>query len=104
MYIIQIKANESGSRPPIQSWSGEIAPDGFAACTEAMRPLFTDAKGFVNIAVENGVVLSMTENTAARKAWESIPIPESQPTPDEDRDAMLADQEYRLTMLELGLT
>ena len=31
------------------------------------------------------------------------PAEPAQPTPDEDRDAMIADHEYRLTLLEMGV-
>lgn len=35
---------------------------------------------------------------------ETSPAPSSIPNPDEDRDAMLVDIEYRLTLVELGVT
>lgn len=35
---------------------------------------------------------------------EPEPEPDPQPTAEEDRDAMLVDHEYRLTLLELGVT
>lgn len=31
------------------------------------------------------------------------PLPAPEPTPEEDRDAMLVDLEYRMTLLELGV-
>lgn len=50
MYIIKIEANESGARPPLQSWSGANQPDGFAYCDEAAKDVFysTTPAGFVN--------------------------------------------------------
>lgn len=38
------------------------------------------------------------------EAVEPDPEPEPQPTAQEDNDAMLVDHEYRLTLLELGVT
>ena len=36
--------------------------------------------------------------------WEPLPEPEEIPTAQDDTDAILVDHEYRLTLLELGLT
>ena len=50
-----------------------------------------------------GDVLTLTNEPEP----EPEPIPEPEPTepdPDEDRDAMLVDLEYRITLLELGVT
>lgn len=35
--------------------------------------------------------------------WQSSPATAPEPTPDEDRDALAVDHEYRLTALELGV-
>lgn len=54
MYIIQIEANSSGSRPPLQFWSGETPPEGYAFLTDEQKDVFysTIPAGFVNITVE----------------------------------------------------
>lgn len=58
MFIIRIEANANGSRPPMQSWNNDIAPEGFALATDAQKDVFysTTPAGFVNITVkeENG--------------------------------------------------
>jgi hypothetical protein len=102
-YIIKIESNQNGSRTPVQSWIAETAPDGFAIFPEDMVTTFNNANGFVNITVENGVVVSITENKEAKTAWEAIPKPVPVPTAEEDMTAMLVDQEYRLTLIELGV-
>ena len=54
MYIIQIEANSSGSRPPLQFWSSETPPEGYAFLTDEQKDVFysTIPAGFVNITVE----------------------------------------------------
>ena len=52
---------------------------------------------------EDGQVFRRTqEEIEADRA--AIPVPEAEPSAQEDTDAMLVDHEYRLTLLELGLT
>lgn len=82
MFIIQIKANPSGSRPPIQSWNDENLPDGFAFLTDAQKDVFysTTPAGFVNITVEEreGVkyVASIEINQEALDAYKAtLPDP-----------------------------
>lgn len=101
-HIISIEKTTIGTHG-VQSWEEEQTPDGFAFCPEEMIEAFVASKGFVNITVADGTVTAMTENTEAREAWEAQPKTTPEPSPEEDRDAMLADQEYRLTLLELGV-
>lgn len=108
MYIIKLNANENGSRPPLQSWQGETAPDGFALCSEEFHSIFYSKSpaGFVNITVEDGRVTEMTVNQEALDVYVAAlpPEVEEEPSVEDDIDAMLVDQEYRITMLELGIT
>ena len=54
MFIIRIEANANGSRPPMQSWNSNTAPEGFALVTDAQKDVFysTTPAGFVNITVK----------------------------------------------------
>lgn len=54
MFIIQIQANPSGSRPPLQSWNSANLPDGYAFLTDEQKDIFysTTPAGFVNITIE----------------------------------------------------
>ena len=54
MYIIQIQPSPSGSRPPLQFWSSETPPEGYAFLTDEQKDVFysTIPAGFVNITVE----------------------------------------------------
>lgn len=107
MYIIQLTAPSIGSRSALQTWSGNLPPEGYAFCPNEFIEIFysTNPAGFVNIQVENNVVTSMEVNQEALDAYiASLPEPEpEQPTAQEDTDAMLVDREYRLTLLELGV-
>ena len=88
MKIIRIEANPSGSRPPIQDWSGTSLPEGYAYCPEEFVNLFysTTPAGFVNIEVTDGTVSNMTINQEALEAYiASLPTPQ-EPTPSEKRE------------------
>lgn len=54
MKIIRLEANPSGSRPPIQDWTGSTLPEGYAYCPEEFVEIFysTTPAGFVNITIE----------------------------------------------------
>ena len=82
MFIIRIEANANGSRPPMQSWNSDTAPEGFALVTDAQKDVFysTTPAGFVNITVkeENGakVVDTIEVNQEALDAYKAtLPDP-----------------------------
>ena len=85
MHIIKIKANENGARPPIQTWNKPTPPDGYAVCPDEFYGVFysTTPAGFVNIEVENGVVVGMTVNDSALEAYIAS-IPEPVITPEDE--------------------
>ena len=82
MFIIRIEANANGSRPPMQSWNSDTAPEGFALATDAQKDVFysTTPAGFVNITVkeENGtrIVDTIEVNQEALDAFKAtLPDP-----------------------------
>lgn len=88
-YIIKLESSELGCRPPVQSWGNGDLPTGFAFIQESQIQTFALAKGFVNITVENGIVTAISENTAAKTAWEEANQPTPpQPTPQEEIEAL----------------
>ena len=82
MFIIKIEASPNGSRPPLQSWSNTVPPEGFAFLTDAQKDVFysTVPAGFVNLTVEeqDGVsyVASIEVNQEALDAYKAtLPDP-----------------------------
>lgn len=71
MKIIRVKANDNGSRPPLQDWGLSTLPEGYAWCPDEMVEVFynTSPAGFVNIAVENDTVIEITVNQEALDAY-----------------------------------
>lgn len=97
MQIIEIIALENGAHRN-QSGSFAVVPEGWAvvACDTPNFPF-----GIPTIEEIDGV-MTVT-------AWEAGEMPEpepieEEPTAEEDTAAMLVDHEFRLTLLELGLT
>ena len=85
MNFIKIKAKENGARPPIQTWNKPTLPEGYAICPDELYAVFysTTPAGFVNIEVEDGVVVGMTVNDATLEAYIAS-IPEPVITPEEE--------------------
>ena len=101
MNIIQKQPNPSGAYSPIQSWNGAIPPDG---CYQVADGVELSCGGFGELTVEDGIVTAFTPDTVAWEQWQAEhPVPEPQPTAEEDRDAMLVDHEFRITLVELGV-
>ena len=99
MRIIEIAALSNGAHRN-QSYPGFV-PDGWAVVPDHMEtPNFP--VGEVVVGKLNGVM--------AVVEWipgvvpEQEPEAETEPTAQDDTDAMLVDHEYRITLLELGLT
>ena len=67
MRIIKLIANESGSRPALQSWTSPALPEGYAWCPDEFAQVFysTSPAGFVHITVEDDTVVEMTINQEA---------------------------------------
>ena len=105
MRILKIAAAADGSRPPMQSWSGQVLPEGYAWVPEALDDgRFEAANGFVTVTVDGeNTVTAMEENSAAREAWlAGQDGEEASVSPAETMLELLADHEYRLCLLELG--
>ena len=101
MFIISIEANANGSRPPMQSWSGATAPEGFALVTDAQKDVFysTTPAGFVNITVkeENGakVVDTIEVNQEALDACKAtLPDPTDSAKAEKIAEIKKACEEY----------
>ncbi len=109
MKLIWKEPNPNGAYPPIQEAELSAVPAGMAIVPVGLDDaIFYENNGFVTLALDGDVVTAMAANAEARAAWlASLPAAETAepaPTEEEDRDAMLIDHEYRLTLLELGVT
>lgn len=109
MKLIRKEPNPSGAYPPIQEAGFAAVPAGMAIVPADLDDaVFYENNGFVTLTLDGDVVTAMAANAEARAAWlASLPVtePAAEPAPaeEEDRDAMLVDHEYRLTLLELGV-
>jgi hypothetical protein len=129
MNMIRKTPNASGAYPAPQTWHTETPPEGYAVIADSvdMADFYTH-NGFVTLTIEQievgktvsfdgdgnetsvpiyaDTVTAYAPNAEAWEAWKaSLPEPEpEQPTEEEDTSAMLIDHEYRLTLLELGLS
>lgn len=98
MTIIEIQALDNGAHRN-QTVSGDITPpEGWVAIPAGMA--IPSTFPFVEVEARNGVVISLTPGTVP----EPEPEPAPEPTEEEDIAAMTVDHEYRLTLLELGLS
>ncbi len=95
MRIIEIEALKNGGHRN-QSVSLSKVPEGWAMIPGDME--LPSTFPFVDIEVEDGVVVSMTEGVVPER-----PIVIAEPSAQDDTDSMLVDHEYRITMLELGV-
>lgn len=95
MRIIEIEAQDNGAHRN-QTGALSIIPDGWAVIPDTVA--VPDTFPFVDIEVEDGVVVSMTAREVPEVEEEYVP------TARDDADAMLVDHEYRITLLELGIT
>lgn len=95
MRIIEIEAQDNGAHRN-QTGSLSIIPDGWAVIPDTVA--VPSSFPFVDIEVEDGVVVSMTAREVPEVEEEYVP------TARDDADAMLVDHEYRITLLELGIT
>lgn len=99
MRIIEIVACDNGAHRN-QNASLSKVPEGWAMIPDDME--IPSTFPFVDIEVEDGVVVSMTAGVIPEEPAEEEA--EYEPTAQDDTDAMLIDHEYRLTLLELGIT
>ena len=97
MRIIEVNALSNGAHRN-QSGDFKTAPSGWAMIPDDM--VIPDTFPFVNIEVDGQVVTSMTEGIVPEVVVEREPEKSAQ----DDTDAMLVDLEYRVTLLELGIS
>ncbi len=96
MLIIQIDALEGNFHPfQSQSHRKECWLEGWIAVPPALEHALYACGGHCELLIEGDTLLEILPR--------EMPQLPHEPTPDEDRDAMLIDLEYRLTLIELGV-
>lgn len=98
MRIIEIKSLKNGAHRN-QNVALSKVPEGWAMIPDDME--IPSTFPFVDIEAEDGVVVSMTAGVMPERPTRKETY---EPTAQDDTDAMLVDHEYRLTLLELGIT
>ena len=99
MRIIEISALPNGAHNNQNKANGYI-PDGWAVIPPDLA--VPDTFPFVDLTVDGQMVVGMTAGVVPEP--EPDPEVETTPTAQDDTDAMMVDHEYRLTLLELGVT
>ena len=96
--IIQVEAMENGMHG-LQSQSGrsECWLEGWIAVPEELEAQVWASGGWCDLTIRDGALVAITPTQRPAE-------PEPEPTAQEDTEAMMVDHEYRLTLLELGLT
>lgn len=101
MNIIEIQTLSNGAHRN-QNGGLSICPDGYAVIPDDME--IPNTFPFVDITVEEIDGVQTVTSMTAGIVPEPEPQPEPEPSQEEDTASMLIDHEYRLTLLELGLS
>ena len=98
MFIIQIEPIEGTSFHPFQSQSHRRSCwlEGYVEVPESLINAVMDSGGWCDLTIHDGVLTGVTPTAR--------PEPEPVHTPEADRDAMLVDLAFRMTLLELGVS
>ena len=98
MRIIRKMPAENGAYPPLQDWSGLIAPAGYYRWPDGLdAQTFQDYNGFVVLTAVRGMVQSYQPDVEAWEAWKATLPPEPEPEPGGDLEA-------RVTNLETAIS
>lgn len=98
MRIIQTVSRANGGRPPIQSWTGDVPPEGYVIVPDTLdTSVFYDFMGFVTLELDGNTVTAMIGNQEALDAYKaSLPEPVDPPPTTEERVAALEEASDRL--------
>ena len=94
MNIIKLTPNPSGSRPPIQSFSGPLPPGYGIVAPGVDTSAMQTHMGFVDLEVDGRTVTAITGNEALYQAYlDSLPPePELEPTVEERLEVVEANK------------
>lgn len=91
MQILQKAPLENGGYSVIQTWPGNVPPEGYVIVPDTLdTSVFYEFLGFVDLTIEGDTVIAMTGNHAALDAYKaSLPEPVDPPPTTEERVAAL---------------
>lgn len=101
MSYLRLEKNPSGAYPAPQGTyaTGLVSIDG-----EELKT-FLAYSGFVNVTINGDEVVGVEPDMEAWATWKETKVePVEEPSAQDDTDSMLVDHEYRITLLELGIT
>lgn len=106
MLIVAKEVNANGARAGQKyDFVPETIPDGYVAVPTKLEAAAEKYLPWLGLEFDGEKIVGVFENTEAKENF----VPEEAETEDEpsaedDTAAMLVDHEYRLTLLELGIT
>lgn len=91
MQILQKAPLENGGYSVIQTWPGEVPPEGYVIVPDTLdTSVFYDFMGFVTLELDGNTVTAMIGNQEALDAYKaSLPEPVDPPPTTEERIAAL---------------
>lgn len=98
MQIIQKAPLENGGYSVIQTWPGDVPPEGYVIVPDTLdTSVFYEFLGFVELTIEGDTVTAMTGNQAALDAYKaSLPEPVEPPPTTDERVAALESENAML--------
>lgn len=100
MLIIEIAPQVNGAHRNQTGAPVAEIPGGWAIVPEALEQEAVSYLPFINLTVADGEITGVSQGTIPQPE----PTPEPEPTAEDDLMEMAIDHEYRVTMLELGLS
>ena len=100
MQILQKAPLENGGYSVIQTWPGDVPPEGYVIVPDTLdTSVFYEFLGFVDLTIEDDTVTAMTGNQAALDAYKAS-LPGSTPEPEPTTDERVAALESENAMLK----
>ena len=98
MQILQKAPLENGGYSVIQTWTGDVPPEGYVIVPDTLdTSVFYEFLGFVDLTIAGDTVTGMTGNQTALDAYKaSLPEPTPQPPTTEERVAALESENTML--------
>lgn len=100
MLIVQIDAKNNFHSFESQSNRAECWMEGYIEVPKELEIKLITSKGYCDLIIEEGVL----KNILPRPEYIPIDEEKGETTELDDINAILIDQEYKLTLLELGVT